>query len=262
MTDFSEGSPLFACAQLVERGDPDRFVAAMSAPPGARAALFPLYAFNLEVSRAPWVTEEPMIAEMRLQWWRDALEEIGAGGPVRRHEVVEPLADVIGAHALPIGVADGIIAARRWDIYREPFEDAGHFTEHIDRTFGGLTWLAARALGADDTLEVPVRDAAWGQGVAAWLCAVPSLIARGRQPLLDDSPEAVAELARQALARIALARKVPVGRVAPALRQVWQAERLLRQAVRDPARVQAGTLGGSDLRRRIALGWVALRGRW
>ncbi len=80
-----------ACAALVERGDPDRFMAVMAAPVPARARLFPLYAFNLEVARAPWVTQEPMIAEMRLQWWRDTVEALACGGPVRAHEVVAPL---------------------------------------------------------------------------------------------------------------------------------------------------------------------------
>ena len=58
---------LQACAELVERGDPDRFLATMAAPVALRATLFPLYAFNVEIARAPWVTQEPMIAEMRLQ---------------------------------------------------------------------------------------------------------------------------------------------------------------------------------------------------
>ena len=57
-----------ACADLVHRGDPDRFAAIMAAPVGARERLFPIFAFNLEVARAPWVTAEAMIAEMRLQW--------------------------------------------------------------------------------------------------------------------------------------------------------------------------------------------------
>ena len=42
---------LNACAELVRQGDPDRFLATMAAPPEARAKLFPLYAFNLEVAR-------------------------------------------------------------------------------------------------------------------------------------------------------------------------------------------------------------------
>ena len=88
---------LQACADLVRKGDPDRFLAAMAAPPAARRVLFPLYAFNVEVSRAPWLTSESMIAEMRLQWWRDVLEEIRAGGAVRRHEVVDALVPVLDA---------------------------------------------------------------------------------------------------------------------------------------------------------------------
>jgi 15-cis-phytoene synthase len=90
---------LAACADLVSRADPDRFIAALAAPPEARPILIPLYAFNVEVSRAPWVTDEPMIAEMRLQWWRDALEEIGAGRPPRAHEVVTELAGILDAEA-------------------------------------------------------------------------------------------------------------------------------------------------------------------
>ena len=79
---------LTACARIVEKGDPARFKAVMAAPPKARDALFPLYAFNVEVARAPWVSAEPGIAEIRLHWWIDALGEIAAGGMVRRHEVV------------------------------------------------------------------------------------------------------------------------------------------------------------------------------
>ena len=74
-----------ACAALVERGDPERFAAVMAAPVGFRARLFPLYAFNLEVAKAPWVTKEPMIAEMRLQWWTDMLAGAGHGGVHEAH---------------------------------------------------------------------------------------------------------------------------------------------------------------------------------
>ncbi|NOX39165.1 MAG: squalene/phytoene synthase family protein, partial [Alphaproteobacteria bacterium] len=70
-----------ACAALVQRGDPDRFMSAMTAPPHLRGRLMVLYAFNLEIARAAWVTSEPMIAEMRLQWWLDMVTEIREGRP-------------------------------------------------------------------------------------------------------------------------------------------------------------------------------------
>jgi len=68
-----------ACAALVEAGDPDRFLAAMAAPADVRGRLFVLYALNLEVAKAPFVTKEPMIAEMRLQFWRDVVADAAAG---------------------------------------------------------------------------------------------------------------------------------------------------------------------------------------
>ena len=135
---------LQACADIVAKGDPDRFAAAMVAPIEARRILFPLYAFNVEVARAPWVTQEPMIAEMRLQWWRDVLTEIGQGGQVRKHEVTTPLAEVLDAESAVI--LDKLVQARRWDIYRQAFEDEAHFAEYLDATGGGLMWVAARAL--------------------------------------------------------------------------------------------------------------------
>ncbi len=80
---------LSACAAIIERADPLRFRASMAAPVAARRVLFPLYAFNIEVARAPWVTQETMIAEMRLQWWRDVCDEIANRGVVRRHDVLD-----------------------------------------------------------------------------------------------------------------------------------------------------------------------------
>ena len=101
---------LQACANLVSRADPERFAAAMSAPLEARRVLLPIYAATAEVARAPWMTQEPVIAEMRLQWWRDVFEEI-EHGRARKHEVVDALAEVLtpkGAEAL-----DLMVLARR-----------------------------------------------------------------------------------------------------------------------------------------------------
>ena len=64
---------LDACAALLQRGDPDRYLSVLAAPLWARELLLPLYACNLEIARAPWASKEPMIAEMRLQWWRDKI---------------------------------------------------------------------------------------------------------------------------------------------------------------------------------------------
>lgn len=256
---------LDVCAALVERGDPDRFLAAMAAPPDARARLWPLYAFNLEIARVPWATQEPMIAEMRLQWWLDALADIAAGRGVSGHEVLAPLAAVMAEADLPVAVLEAMAEARRWDIWSEPFADRPAFDAYIDATAGNLMWLAARALAAPARAEPVVRDFAFGAGVAAWLRAVPELEARGRWPLVDGRPEAVAGLAREAQARLARARAarhaVPPG-AAPALLAGWRADATLARAIHAPGRVGAGALAESEFARRGRLLWRSFTGRW
>lgn len=236
---------LDACAEIVAKGDPDRFQAVLAAPLTTRKVLLPIYAFNVEVARAPWVASEPMIAEMRLQWWRDALEEIGNGGQVRRHEVVTPLAEVLepeGAKTL-----EQLIAARRWDCYTDTFEDAGHFDEYLDATGGGLMWVAAQALGGDD--EAAFRSIGWASGLANLFLAIPELEARGRKPLVDGTQTAISTLARNALLRM---KTIPTAGREAAF-SAWRAKGLLQRAAKYPSKVATGDLAESEFMRRLTL---------
>jgi phytoene/squalene synthetase len=255
-------APLY---ETLRRGDPDRFLALMAAPPAVRPRLLPLYAFNLEIARAPWASAEPMIAEMRLQWWRDVLDEIGQGRPARAHEVARPLAEVLRAAAIPPALLDGAVAARRRDLDPAPFADAAALESYLDATGGSLMWAAALALEAPAGAEAAVRGMARAGALAAWLRAVPALEARGRRPLPDGRPEAVARLARAGLGWIAAARAargaVP-RRVAPALLPAWQAGPVLARAAAEPGRVAAGALGLSEAGARARLVWQAASGRW
>lgn len=246
-----------ACAELVQRGDPDRFRAVMAAPVETRAQLFPLYAFNLEVARAPWVTQEPLIAEMRLQWWRDVVENASSGA-ARAHEVAGPLHELIRDFGLPVEVLDRLIAARRWDIHREPHDGAKGVSDYLEDTGAGLMWLAARALGAPDAAEAPVRAYGWATAAAMYIRAVPELKARGRQPLPEGfGARELAERGLERLAEARAARKVVPKEVSPALLAGWQAEGILHQ-------VLAGRPSPDlpEARKRWLLLWGAFTGRW
>ena len=84
------------CASLLQKSDPQRFRSIMAAPEKLRPYYFVIFAFNVEISRAPYLTKEPMIAEIRLQWWLDALDEIIGEKAVRKHFVATPLSKYIG----------------------------------------------------------------------------------------------------------------------------------------------------------------------
>lgn len=250
---FTDNPDLVACAQVVEKADPDRFAATMAAPVGARAVLFPIYAMNIEVARAPWVSSEPMIAQMRLQWWRDALDEIDAGGFVRRHEVVTPLALALPKPA--IAPLRGLIDARMADVEPVPFDDEQALFAYLDATAGGLAQASALALGAK-ALPASLPDWARAAGLARYFQAVPDLVARGRHPLPDGRPETLARMACEALAPLSSLRRLrrEMGPEAgAAVHEFWQAGDLLRLVVREPSCVGEARLTLPEFRRRAGL---------
>ncbi len=250
---------LAACADLVRRGDPDRFIAAMAAPREARARLFPLYAFNLEIARAPWASTDPVIAKMRLQFWRDALAEIDAGEPARAHEVVKPLAEVMRSGGVPGEMLDALVVARWADVDREPFNSAEVLDAYLAETAGTLMWASAQALGAQYIREPAVRAVGKAAGLAAMLVAAPELERRGWRVLPQTGLTGMIETAR---ADIADARKINFRLSIPALRAAWRADGVLRRAARDPQAIRAGGLESSEFARRAGLSLKSLTGRW
>lgn len=258
------GPELAACAALVEKGDPHRFTASMAAPLAARLKLWPLYALNLELARAPYASSEPLVAEMRLQWWIDQIEAMGQG--VRpAGDVAVALAPLLATTADLAPLLTDLAEARRWEVWKDPFEGRPAFDSYIDRTAGNLMWAAARLLGAPAVAESVVRDFAWGAGLANWFVAVPELEARGRYPLTDGRPEAVATLADQGLARIARARAarhlVPAG-AACALWSGWAARHVLWTVRGRPGCVAQGMPHPSPLQCSFALLGRSLTGFW
>lgn len=253
------------CRTLLAEADPDRLLTVALAPAAAQARLVALYALNVEISRAAWASSQQLVAEMRLQWWRDVLEELGQGAPPRAGHPVLEACGFLQGDATACAALDRLADARRWDIWSEPFSDADALWDHLDATGGTLMWLAARSLGAPAGAEPVVRLYGGGAALAGWFRAAPELLARGRHPLPDMSVHAISDLALEGIGRMALARarRREVARgAAPALLTGWQAGPLLSLAVREPERVAAGQLALSEFSRRGRLTWAALTGRW
>src|SRR5215471_18639800 len=67
-------------AALVRRHDRDRFQTVLFAPAARREALFALYAFNYEIARVRETVTEPVLGQIRLQWWRENIAAAFEGG--------------------------------------------------------------------------------------------------------------------------------------------------------------------------------------
>ena len=279
---MSFDADLTACAQLVERGDPDRFAATMAAPVEARKILFPIYAFNIEVARAPWVTQEPLIAEMRLQWWQDALDEIAAGGVVRRHEVVTPLSKVLTPETAALLTRN--VDARRRDAQRLPMETLDELTTFLSETAGTLMWAVTRALaptadwepvaetGPSDlaSWQTKVRDRSMAVGsalgLANYLLAVPVFLQRSMNPLPGMTESAFADLLDRNLSK-ADAKGTPLQAPVKQAQRIaelsaWRTKPILERAKRDPAAVPEGRLEGTPAERSFRLMWQSVKLRF
>ena len=175
-----------AVAEAVRRHDRERYLTTLFAPAERRADLLALYAFNLEVARTRESVREPMLGQIRLQWWRDALDEIQAGKPPRRHAVVEALAATIGRHNLPRDAFERLLLARERDLDDAPFLTLAELDAYADGTSGALTGLALLVLDAKDAgLLAQARRIARAYALVGILRAVP-FHARQRRCLIPE----------------------------------------------------------------------------
>jgi len=161
-------------AATIRQYDRERYLTALFAPADRREDLLALYAFNLEVAKTREVVREPMLGQIRLQWWRDALDEIFGGRTARRHETVEPLAEAIRRRNLPHEPFERLLLARERDLDDTPFAALSELEAYAEQTSGELMALALVVLGAaDPTLQEIARRTGRGYALTGILRAVP-----------------------------------------------------------------------------------------
>jgi len=134
-------------ARLVRRHDHDRFLTTLFAPEARRGDLLALYAFNYEIAKTREVVSEPVLGQIRLQWWREALDAIYTGGPVHAHETATPLAAAIRGRGLSRAHLDALVAAREFDLGGEAPESLAALEAYSERSSACLVWLALEVLG-------------------------------------------------------------------------------------------------------------------
>jgi phytoene synthase len=102
--------------EQVRRADRDRFLGALFAPEPQRRDLLAVLAFDHELARARMVTREPLLAAVRLQWWREAVDEAAGTGTPRAHPVVEALSETVRRLGLARTLLAELIDAREAEL--------------------------------------------------------------------------------------------------------------------------------------------------
>ncbi|MDO8287703.1 MAG: phytoene/squalene synthase family protein [Parvibaculum sp.] len=181
MSDLPLDQSLVTCLETVKRLDPDRYLTALLAPETARAKLIALYAFNTEIARVRETVSEPMLGQIRLQWWRETVDAI-AKGEARGHEAAVALASAFTADEFDANGLTELIDARERDLDDEPFEDMEDLLRYCAGTSSGLMELAARAVSPDyaGAAKGVIKSAGIAYALTGLLRALPLHASQGR----------------------------------------------------------------------------------
>lgn len=133
----------------LKRTDEDRWLATRYASMESRPLLVAIYLLNHELQRT-LTTKEAMLGKIRLQWWRETVEQIGGAGSVRRHDLAEELARLTQNRRDLIAPMNRLVDAFD-DILDDHLQSGGHQPggEHEQRHLaveGALMRLAGQAL--------------------------------------------------------------------------------------------------------------------
>ena len=165
-------------------GEPDRYLAALLAPGAARADLLVLAAFSAELARvATAVTREPTMAEIRWQWWREAVALPAAA------QTGHPIADRLRALTERRGLARadlmGLVDAHARDLDPVPFASDAALEDYLISTEGALFALSAGVLGRAGNGSAPAWSAWAGRayGLARLLFGLKAQLAGGHCPI-------------------------------------------------------------------------------
>lgn len=205
--------------------DPDRFWCLVTVPPQARTAVAALLAFNQELGRVAEQVTQPMAGFIRLQWWREAIEEARAGRP-RHHPVALALVAIQRA-GLDDGALERLVDARERELDDTPIATLEELIGHARDTAGALQASIAQITGGDPGRAERIGTA---YGLAGILRATGHLARQDRCMLPADL------LAGQGISRDTLL----AGQAGEGLRPVVQAVEAAARAQLKGLRPRAG----------------------
>lgn len=268
-------------AEQVRAQDPARYLAALYAPASARPALFALLLFNSALAQVRVQAREPLLAEMRLAWWRETIEALYAGRP-RAHDVVQAMHATGVAARVPQPLLLAMIESRHLEALGEPPATLALLEAHVAEGAGSLAEAGCHLLFArpDAAAIAAARRAAEGWALAAMAASVAVHARQGWRfvpdELLQDSGIAPASALDQgadqrwvpAIARMAQAASQRLGRpqkisrpLPPMLGLAVLARACLKRLDReghDPSRLCPLVPGPAT---QAALFWAMLQGR-
>ncbi|XP_064394510.1 NADH dehydrogenase (ubiquinone) complex I, assembly factor 6-like [Halichondria panicea] len=136
------------CIQSVRKHDYDHYLCCLLLPKSSQASAFSIRAFNIEIAQIQNQVSEQSIGKMRLQFWKDALNNIYKGAPPL-HPVALALAEAVGKHKLTKKWLTRVVEARD-STQTRLFRSTEELETYAEHTFSSLLYLTLETLGVRD----------------------------------------------------------------------------------------------------------------
>ncbi len=127
-------------AEEVRQYDYDRWLCSLFAPSEIREDLFAFLAFNIELSRIRETVSEPMLGDIRLQWWREAISGLERRSP-KSHPVIEALDFSNRRKPINFSLMQEMVDVRAKDLDATPIGGIDDLMAYADGTGGALQRL-------------------------------------------------------------------------------------------------------------------------
>ncbi|CAN5347609.1 hypothetical protein BH10PSE14_BH10PSE14_15100 [soil metagenome] len=139
--------------------NPESALAIGYAPPPRRAALMALLDLDAALAAVLRTTREPLVGQMRLTWWHDALTRLDSAQPP-----AEPVLVALGETVLPHGITGARLATmiEAWEELPDADLAGGDAMARFARLRGaGLFGIAGELLGARDSDPLVAAGVGW-----------------------------------------------------------------------------------------------------
>ncbi|CAK7218985.1 hypothetical protein SBRCBS47491_003691 [Sporothrix bragantina] len=189
------------CVNQLRTGDYDAHLVRHFLPRGVRDAYLALRTLNLELARLPETVSNPTIGAMRMQFWKDAINNTFDGNPPREPVSLLLYAALAGLAArTETNPGDGnwssikfwlqrFISTRQQRMDNRPFASLAALEEYSESTYATLMYVTLAMLPLRsmhvDHLASHIGKAC---GIAAILRGIPVLAAPSPQPSSPSTP--------------------------------------------------------------------------
>ncbi len=149
--------------EMVRESDRPHYLCTLWAPEKHRQGLFALHAFSLELARIRSQVSEPMLGEIRLTWWREALDGVYRDKP-REHPVLRALT-ILVEKAVPLSKLTAMIDGRESEIFDSAMANIAEVILFASQTYGLQNEIVARLCGETSAEGLQAANqigTAWG----------------------------------------------------------------------------------------------------